>query len=134
MPWGAPGAAGSSPASCPSLAESGALRNGTEEVLSLEQFPPTKRLKTNPINNSKEQRMEEDQTRGNRELGSSVAWATHPEKHQETSLGKGSALPRGHELGFGREKLLWSCVQAHSCLSRHQQSQGQDTVPRVGRH
>ncbi|KFQ06674.1 DNA (cytosine-5)-methyltransferase 3B, partial [Leptosomus discolor] len=45
------------------LAESGALRNGTEEVLSLEQCPPTKRLKTNPCNNSKEQRVEEDQTR-----------------------------------------------------------------------
>ncbi|KFV08202.1 DNA (cytosine-5)-methyltransferase 3B, partial [Tauraco erythrolophus] len=44
-------------------AENGALRNGTEEVLSLEQCPPTKRLKTNPCNNNKEQRVEEDQTR-----------------------------------------------------------------------
>ncbi|NXH65647.1 DNM3B methyltransferase, partial [Hydrobates tethys] len=47
----------------PKASESGALRNGTEEVLSLEQCPPTKRLKTNPCNNSKEQRVEEDQTR-----------------------------------------------------------------------
>ncbi|CAM9555282.1 unnamed protein product [Bubo scandiacus] len=47
----------------PKASESGALRNGTEEVLSLEKFPPTKRLKTNPCNNSKEQRVEEDQTR-----------------------------------------------------------------------
>ncbi|NXD30005.1 DNM3B methyltransferase, partial [Spelaeornis formosus] len=41
----------------------GMLRNGTEEVVSLEQCPPTKRLKTYPCNNSKEQRVEEDQTR-----------------------------------------------------------------------
>ncbi|NXM83782.1 DNM3B methyltransferase, partial [Oenanthe oenanthe] len=41
----------------------GVLRNGTEEVVSLEQCPPTKRLKTYPCNNSKEQRVEEDQTR-----------------------------------------------------------------------
>ncbi|KAM6378697.1 LOW QUALITY PROTEIN: DNA (cytosine-5)-methyltransferase 3B [Pluvialis apricaria] len=47
----------------PKALENGALRNGTEEVLSLEQCPPTKRLKTNPCNNSKEQRVEEDQTR-----------------------------------------------------------------------
>ncbi|XP_074699269.1 DNA (cytosine-5)-methyltransferase 3B isoform X1 [Strix aluco] len=47
----------------PKASESGVLRNGTEEVLSLEKFPPTKRLKTNPCNNSKEQRVEEDQTR-----------------------------------------------------------------------
>ncbi|XP_059683151.1 DNA (cytosine-5)-methyltransferase 3B [Gavia stellata] len=47
----------------PKAPENGALRNGTEEVLSLEQCPPTKRLKTNPCNNSKEQRVEEDQTR-----------------------------------------------------------------------
>ncbi|KAK4812682.1 hypothetical protein QYF61_012192 [Mycteria americana] len=47
----------------PKASENGALRNGTEEVLSLEQCPPTKRLKTNPCNNSKEQRVEEDQTR-----------------------------------------------------------------------
>ncbi|NXX36472.1 DNM3B methyltransferase, partial [Nicator chloris] len=45
------------------LAENGVLRNGTEEVVSLEQCPPTKRLKTYPCNNSKEQRVEEDQTR-----------------------------------------------------------------------
>ncbi|NWZ71794.1 DNM3B methyltransferase, partial [Acrocephalus arundinaceus] len=53
------------------LAENGMLRNGTEEVVSLEQCPPTKRLKTYPCNNGKEQRVEEDQTRGNkqRELG-----------------------------------------------------------------
>ncbi|NXE84723.1 DNM3B methyltransferase, partial [Cochlearius cochlearius] len=47
----------------PKASENGTLRNGTEEVLSLEQFPPTKRLKTNLCNNSKEQRVEEDQTR-----------------------------------------------------------------------
>ncbi|KFW63480.1 DNA (cytosine-5)-methyltransferase 3B, partial [Pygoscelis adeliae] len=47
----------------PKASENGALRNGTEEVLSLEQCPPTKRLKTNLCNNSKEQRVEEDQTR-----------------------------------------------------------------------
>ncbi|XP_055578730.1 DNA (cytosine-5)-methyltransferase 3B isoform X3 [Falco biarmicus] len=47
----------------PKALENGALRNGTEEVLSLEQCPPTKRLKTNLCNNSKEQRVEEDQTR-----------------------------------------------------------------------
>ncbi|NXS64009.1 DNM3B methyltransferase, partial [Brachypteracias leptosomus] len=47
----------------PKASENGVLRNGTEEVLSLEQCPPTKRLKTNPCNNSKEQRVEEDQTR-----------------------------------------------------------------------
>ncbi|NWY53914.1 DNM3B methyltransferase, partial [Chionis minor] len=47
----------------PKTSENGALRNGTEEVLSLEHCPPTKRLKTNPCNNSKEQRVEEDQTR-----------------------------------------------------------------------
>lgn len=62
-PW----TGGLSPGSHLSLAENGALRNGTEEVLSLEQCPPTKRLKTNPCNNSKEQRVEEDQTRGNRQ-------------------------------------------------------------------
>ena len=38
--------------------------DGTEEVLCLEHCPPTKRLKSNPCNSSKEQRMEEDQTRG----------------------------------------------------------------------
>uniref|UniRef100_A0A8C5TPV8 DNA methyltransferase 3 beta n=1 Tax=Malurus cyaneus samueli TaxID=2593467 RepID=A0A8C5TPV8_9PASS len=43
--------------------ENGVLRNGTEEVVSLEQCPPTKRLKTYPCNSSKEQRVEEDQTR-----------------------------------------------------------------------
>ncbi|NXN36351.1 DNM3B methyltransferase, partial [Rhinoptilus africanus] len=47
----------------PKASENGTLRNGTEEVLSLEQYPPTKRLKTNPCNNNKEQRVEEDQTR-----------------------------------------------------------------------
>ncbi|NXV06403.1 DNM3B methyltransferase, partial [Cettia cetti] len=41
----------------------GMLKNGTEDVVSLEQCPPTKRLKTYPCNNSKEQRVEEDQTR-----------------------------------------------------------------------
>ncbi|NXL71776.1 DNM3B methyltransferase, partial [Leptocoma aspasia] len=45
------------------LSENGVLRNGTEEVVSLEQCPPTKRLKTYPCNSSKEQRVEEDQTR-----------------------------------------------------------------------
>ncbi|KAK2529189.1 Dnmt3b [Columba livia] len=47
----------------PKASESGALRNGTEEVLSLEQCPPTKRLKSSPCNNGKEQRAEEDQSR-----------------------------------------------------------------------
>ncbi|NWR65670.1 DNM3B methyltransferase, partial [Bucorvus abyssinicus] len=47
----------------PKASENGALRDGTEEVLSLEQYPPTKRLKTNPCNTGKEQRVEEDQTR-----------------------------------------------------------------------
>ncbi|NWU89564.1 DNM3B methyltransferase, partial [Upupa epops] len=47
----------------PKASEDGALRNGTEEVLPLEQCPPTKRLKTNPCNSGKEQRVEEDQTR-----------------------------------------------------------------------
>ncbi|NXG51130.1 DNM3B methyltransferase, partial [Psilopogon haemacephalus] len=62
--WGAAGAGGLSPGSHFGLAENGALRNGTEEVLSLEQCPPTKRLKTNLCGSSKEQRLEEDQTRG----------------------------------------------------------------------
>ncbi|NXI04383.1 DNM3B methyltransferase, partial [Pachycephala philippinensis] len=39
------------------------LKNGTEEVVPLEQYPPSKRLKTYPCNNGKEQRAEEDQTR-----------------------------------------------------------------------
>ncbi|NWU37300.1 DNM3B methyltransferase, partial [Hylia prasina] len=43
--------------------ENGMLKNGTEEVVSFEQCPPTKRLKTYPCNNSKDQRVEEDQTR-----------------------------------------------------------------------
>ncbi|NXG67385.1 DNM3B methyltransferase, partial [Hemiprocne comata] len=47
----------------PKASENGALRNGTEEVLSLEQCPRTKRLKSNLCNNGKEQRVEEDQTR-----------------------------------------------------------------------
>ncbi|NXW42533.1 DNM3B methyltransferase, partial [Nyctiprogne leucopyga] len=47
----------------PKASENGVLWNGTEEVLSLEQCPRTKRLKTNPCNNGKEQRVEEDQTR-----------------------------------------------------------------------
>ncbi|XP_027552993.1 DNA (cytosine-5)-methyltransferase 3B isoform X2 [Neopelma chrysocephalum] len=47
----------------PKTSENGVLRNGTEEVLSLEQYPPTKRLKSYPCNNGKEQRVEEDQTR-----------------------------------------------------------------------
>ena len=84
----APGARGWSPGSHLCLAENGALGNGLEKVLSLEQYPPTKRLKTNLCNNSKEQRVEEDQTRGNwqRELGSGVGWAVGLEKHRETSL------------------------------------------------
>ncbi|NWI39274.1 DNM3B methyltransferase, partial [Picathartes gymnocephalus] len=45
------------------LSLNGVLRNGTEDVVSLEQCPPTKRLKTYPCNNGKEQRVEEDQTR-----------------------------------------------------------------------
>ncbi|NXV75592.1 DNM3B methyltransferase, partial [Atlantisia rogersi] len=47
----------------PKTGENGVLRNGTEEVLSLEQYPLPKRLKTSPCNNGKEQRVEEDQTR-----------------------------------------------------------------------
>uniref|UniRef100_A0A8C3QSU5 DNA methyltransferase 3 beta n=1 Tax=Cyanoderma ruficeps TaxID=181631 RepID=A0A8C3QSU5_9PASS len=47
----------------PKGSENGMLKNGTEEVVSFEQCPPTKRLKTYPCNNSKEQRVEEDQTR-----------------------------------------------------------------------
>ncbi|XP_068063808.1 DNA (cytosine-5)-methyltransferase 3B isoform X2 [Anomalospiza imberbis] len=47
----------------PKGSENGVLRNGTEEVVSFEQCPPTKRLKTYPCNSSKEQRVEEDQTR-----------------------------------------------------------------------
>ncbi|NXF37088.1 DNM3B methyltransferase, partial [Nyctibius bracteatus] len=47
----------------PKVSENGVLRDGTEEVLSLEQCPRTKRLKTNPCNSNKEQRVEEDQTR-----------------------------------------------------------------------
>ncbi|KFP03979.1 DNA (cytosine-5)-methyltransferase 3B, partial [Calypte anna] len=47
----------------PKASENGVLRNGTEEVLSLEQCPRTKRLKTNLNSNGKEQRVEEDQTR-----------------------------------------------------------------------
>ncbi|NXA03545.1 DNM3B methyltransferase, partial [Sapayoa aenigma] len=58
-----PGAGGLCPGSRLSLAENGMLKNGTEEVVSLEQCPPTKRLKTYPCNNGKEQRVEEDQTR-----------------------------------------------------------------------
>lgn len=81
VPWGSPEAGGFSLGSCLFLAENGVLRNGTEEVVPLEQYPPTKRLKTYPCNSSKEQRVEEDQTRGNqqRELGSGLAWAVHPE-------------------------------------------------------
>ncbi|NXE00707.1 DNM3B methyltransferase, partial [Chaetorhynchus papuensis] len=58
-----PEAGGLSLGSCLFLAENRVLRNGTEEVVPLEQYPPTKRLKTYPCNNSKEQRVEEDQTR-----------------------------------------------------------------------
>ncbi|NWU67068.1 DNM3B methyltransferase, partial [Pterocles burchelli] len=47
----------------PKATENGVLRDGTEEVLTLGQCPPTKRLKTNLCSNSKEQRVEEDQTR-----------------------------------------------------------------------
>ncbi|XP_071429120.1 DNA (cytosine-5)-methyltransferase 3B [Pithys albifrons albifrons] len=47
----------------PKASENRVLRNGTEEVLSLEQYPPTKRLKAYPCNNGKEQRVEEEQTR-----------------------------------------------------------------------
>ncbi|NWV59659.1 DNM3B methyltransferase, partial [Malurus elegans] len=61
--WGLAGAVASSLGRCLFLAENGVLRNGTEEVVSLEQCPPTKRLKTYPCNSSKEQRVEEDQTR-----------------------------------------------------------------------
>ncbi|NXC44515.1 DNM3B methyltransferase, partial [Penelope pileata] len=63
--WDLLGAQGvTSPWSCPSPAENGALRNGTEEVLCLEHCPPTKRLKSNPCSSSsKEQRVEEDQSR-----------------------------------------------------------------------
>ncbi|NWZ37348.1 DNM3B methyltransferase, partial [Brachypodius atriceps] len=47
----------------PCQSKNGMLKNGTEEVVTLEQCPPTKRLKTYPCNNGKEQRVEEDQTR-----------------------------------------------------------------------
>ncbi|NXK80963.1 DNM3B methyltransferase, partial [Amazona guildingii] len=47
----------------PKASENGVLRNGTEEVLPLEQCPPTKRLKTNLCSTGKEQRVEEEQTR-----------------------------------------------------------------------
>ncbi|NWV82809.1 DNM3B methyltransferase, partial [Dasyornis broadbenti] len=47
----------------PKGSENAVLRNGTEEMVSLEQYPPTKRLKTYPCNNGKEPRVEEDQTR-----------------------------------------------------------------------
>lgn len=79
--WDCPEAGGLSLRRFPFLAENGMLKNGTEEVVTLEQCPPTKRLKTYPCNNSKEQRVEEDQTRGNeqKELGSALAWAVHPE-------------------------------------------------------
>ncbi|NXS86097.1 DNM3B methyltransferase, partial [Erpornis zantholeuca] len=63
VPWDSPEAGGLSSGSCLFLAENGVLKNGTEEVVPLEQYPPTKRLKTYPCNNSKEQRVEEDQTR-----------------------------------------------------------------------
>ncbi|NWT11751.1 DNM3B methyltransferase, partial [Vireo altiloquus] len=63
VPWDSPEAGGLSLGSCLFLAENGVLKNGTEEVVPLEQYPPTKRLKTYPCNNSKEQRVEEDQTR-----------------------------------------------------------------------
>lgn len=80
VPWDSPEAGGSSLRRFIFLAENGMLKNGTEEVVSLEQCPPTKRLKTYSCNNSKEQRVEEDQTRGNeqRELGSPLAWTVHP--------------------------------------------------------
>ncbi|XP_061217359.1 DNA (cytosine-5)-methyltransferase 3B [Neopsephotus bourkii] len=47
----------------PKASENGVLRTGTEEVLPLEQCPPTKRLKTNLCTSGKEQRVEEEQTR-----------------------------------------------------------------------
>lgn len=84
VPWGAPKAC---PQELPVLAESGALRNGTEEVLSLEQCPPTKRLKSSPCNNGKEQRAEEDQSRGESHGLGLVASSTGK------PLGKGLALP-----------------------------------------
>ncbi|NWY33416.1 DNM3B methyltransferase, partial [Pheucticus melanocephalus] len=62
-PWASPEAGGLSLRRFLFLAENGVLRNGTEEVVSLEQCPPTKRLRTYPCNSSKEQRVEEDQTR-----------------------------------------------------------------------
>lgn len=104
-----PGAGGLSPGSCLPLAENGAPRDGTEEVLSLEQYPPTKRLKTNPCNAGKEQRVEEDQTRGirQRELGGAWPGLGIP-KSTGKPVGAGSALCRDHELGFQRQKLLWS--------------------------
>lgn len=75
VPWHSPEAGGLSLGSFLFLAENGVLRNGTEEVVSLEQCPPSKRLKTYPCNNGK---VEEDQTRGNqqRELGSGLGWVT----------------------------------------------------------
>lgn len=87
-----------SPPGCPSLAENGALRNGTEEVLCLEQCPPTKRLKAALCNSNKEQRVEEDQTRGTGVrcgLAGALGCVGFPEEKEK---GKGK----------GKGKLPWS--------------------------
>lgn len=101
VPWASPEAGGLSLRRFLFLAENGVLRNGTEEVVSLEQCPPTKRLKTYPYNSSKEQRVEEDQTRGNQQrVGEWLGLGCAPQEHWETILAKGLALPRSHEPGF----------------------------------
>lgn len=100
--WGwAGGVPEVSPPGCPSLAENGALRNGTEEVLCLEQCPPTKRLKAALCNSNKEQRVEEDQTRGTgAQCGLAGAWVVwgslrkkKREKKREKESSRGLALP-----------------------------------------
>lgn len=97
--WGwAGGVPEVSPPGCASLAENGALRNGTEEVLCLEQCPPTKRLKAALCNSNKEQRVEEDQTRGTGVrcgLAGALGCVGFPEEKEK---GKGK----------GKGKLPWS--------------------------
>lgn len=94
-----------SPPGCPSLAENGALRNGTEEVLCLEQCPPTKRLKAALCNSNKEQRVEEDQTRGTGVrcglAGAWVVWGSLREKKREKKKKKKREKKREKESSHG---------------------------------
>lgn len=94
-----------SPPGCPSLAENGALRNGTEEVLCLEQCPPTKRLKAALCNSNKEQRVEEDQTRGTGVrcglAGAWVVWGSLREKKREKKKEKKREKKREKESSHG---------------------------------